>query len=563
MRPFEEESLVKNFRKALANGRIRAYFQPIYRSFTKKVFCAEALARWFFTEDTVLSPEVFVPVLEKNDLICELDLEILRQLCEAFQKLKQRGTPINAFSVNLSRYDFKNEGLFDQVTGILRQYDVPPEAVKLEITETLMIEDDETFKKLFQRFSEAGFSIWMDDFGSGFSSLNVLQRYQFDVIKFDMLFLNNLTLRGRELIAYLISTVKTLGIHTLIEGVESEEQREFMLMVGCEAQQGFYYSKPLSLEELIRLVDADPDLLEKKEDWNYWNQIGTLNFLNAHSLKEFSARLAGRADEKYIMDSFDNSIALLECSQQEFHYVYASPGYRQRVHELGFDSVGGLEAALSNQRSHHYLMLRKTILEAIQTGETKTIEYVNKDVYYRLNLQLLARKAGWVMLGVHLSTFDSEREVKTAQAMLNYSSALFSTYELVVLIFPERRAATRLYTSYDLPVYDKEPSLDESIVKFCQAEIYAADQERYMEFLNLKTLGERIEASENNSIQGFFRTRWNQNAGAEQGRWYTARVTNIPNPSERAFILTFQSIRGDFSDWVDLIIKEHPEFQPS
>ena len=551
----DEAYLVDHFHEAVENGRIQAYFQPIFRSYTGKIFCAETLARWFTPDGTMLPPDDFISALERNGLIYELDMEILRQACALYKDLRDRGTPLYSFSVNLSRKDFGNTDLFERVITTLKKYDVPHEAIKLEITESHMLEDTETFERIFRHFSEAGLSVWLDDFGSGYSSLNVLQNYSFDVIKFDILFLRNLSVKGRELLASLISMAKTLGIHTLAEGVETKEQKEFLKALGCEAQQGFYYSRPIPKENLIALINSQPDILETREDKIYWDQIGRLNFLSPNPLKDFSKlkETGGKTDPT--LGGYDNSVALMECSQSEFNYVYATAGYREQVRELGFDTLDGLEQAFSNQRSYQFLMIRKLILDAIQQGTVQTVEYVNKDVYYRLSVQVLSRKKGWVMLAVHLVTFDSEQEVKTARDMLNYGSALFSTHELVVLIFPDSNRAARLYTAIDLPIYDHEDSITGSVEKFCEAEVEPVDQSRYLQFMDFNTMKKRIEASPKKFIQNYFRMRW----GKETHNWHTARVTEITTYSETAYLLTIQSVQGNGKHMLDVVANEHPE----
>ena len=551
----DEVYLVNHFHEAVENGRIQAYFQPIYRSYTGKVLCAESLARWFTPDGTMLPPDDFIPVLEQNGQIFDLDMEILRQACAFYRELSDRGTPVHSFSVNLSSKDFKNTDLFDKVTATLDKYDVPHEAIKLEITESHMLEDIETFKKIFRQFNDAGFSVWLDDFGSGYSSLNMLQNYSFDVIKFDMLFLRNFSGKARDLLASLISMAKTLGVHTLTEGVETEEHREFLKAAGCEAQQGFYYSKPISREKLIALIDEQTILPEAKEDKGYWDQIGKLDFLSPNPLKEFADRKeAGNGTEGHF-GVISNSIALMECSQAQFNYVYVTNSYKEQIRDLGFDSINGLEQAFSDNRSYQFLMVRKLILDAIQQGTVQTVEYVNKDVYYRLSMQLLSRKKGWVMLAVHLNTFDSDREVKTARDMLNYGSALFSTYDLAVLIFPESNKATRIYASNDLPIYDHEASITGSVEKFCEAEVEPVDQRRYLRFMDFSTMKDRIEASPKKFIQNFFRMRW----GGGSGNWYSARVTEITTYTEYAYLLTIQSVQGNENQLLDLAANEHPE----
>ena len=551
----DEAYLVDHFHEAVENGRIQAYFQPIFRSYTGKIFCAETLARWFTPDGTMLPPDDFISALERNGLIYELDMEILRQACALYKDLRDRGTPLYSFSVNLSRKDFGNTDLFERVITTLKKYDVPHEAIKLEITESHMLEDTETFERIFRHFSEAGLSVWLDDFGSGYSSLNVLQNYSFDVIKFDILFLRNLSIKGRELLASLISMAKTLGIHTLAEGVETKEQKEFLKALGCEAQQGFYYSRPIPKENLIALINSQPDILETREDKIYWDQIGRLNFLSPNPLKDFSKLKETGEKTDPALGGYDNSVALMECSQTEFNYVYATAGYREQVRELGFDTLDGLEQAFSNQRSYQFLMIRKLILDAIQQGTVQTVEYVNKDVYYRLSVQALSRKKGWVMLAVHLVTFDSEQEVKTARDMLNYGSALFSTHELVVLIFPDSNRSARLYTAIDLPIYDHEDSITGSVEKFCEAEVEPVDQSRYLQFMDFNTMKKRIEASPKKFIQNYFRMRW----GEETHNWHTARVTEITTYSETAYLLTIQSVQGNGKHMLDVVANEHPE----
>ena len=250
-----EKYILSHFFEALETGRIQPYYQPVFRSITGKICDAEALARWDDETYGILSPAVFIPVLEKYRLIYELDMAVLRQTCAFYRRLKQHGTPLHAFSVNLSRQDFNESELFERVTGILQEYEVPPEAVKLEITESTMLQDIDTFKRVFDLFHSAGFTIWIDDFGSEYSSLNMLQNYDFDVLKFDLLFLRNFSDRSRQMLSALVNMAKNLGIHSVAEGVETQEQAEFLRSIGCEGLQGYYYSRPLPSDEFVAFLE--------------------------------------------------------------------------------------------------------------------------------------------------------------------------------------------------------------------------------------------------------------------------------------------------------------------
>ncbi|MCR5527621.1 MAG: EAL domain-containing protein [Saccharofermentans sp.] len=542
-----KDYILEHFSEALENGCIFPFFHPIYRTMTGKITCAEALARWSDPQYGLLSPADFITILEDEGLIFDLDMTILEKACKMYSDLKVAGHLLHSFSVNLSRQDFKHEELFDRVNQILASYDVPHESIKLEITESLMLEDLESFKRTFTRFTDAGYTVWIDDFGSGYSSLNMLQNYSFDLLKLDMLFLRDFSEQKKKMIASVINLSKSLGFHTLVEGVEEKEQLEFLRDAGCEAVQGYLLAKPLSGQELSDLFEDQPSLVETLEDKYYWNSIGQLNLLSANPLEEFEG-------EQDLYAS--NQVALLEISEESMKHVYVNKSYLDCLVELGYPSLEDLEDAFNNRKSDQYLMLKKMMDEAVGTGMIREIEYINNDVFYRLRAKLLARMKDHAMVALKLSTFDSDREIETAKEMLSYGNALFSTYELVVMFYPDCNTANRIYTTHNLPVYDREATIHISLRKFCEAEVAPMDQERYMRFLDFDTLKDRIKAGKRGFISGFFRMCW----GQERYNWYVARVTLLPSAGEFAIMLTIQALQQEESDCVDRLSHEHPEY---
>ena len=541
--------LTERFDEALKNGFIRAFFQPIYRSMTGNMMCAESLARWIDPEYGVINPGLFITVLESEDKIFELDMEILRQACTFYRDLKDRGIDLDSISVNLSRKDFSNHDLFNRVIEILDTYDVPHDVIKLEITESLMLEDVETFRDVMQKFNEAGFSMWMDDFGSGYSSLNVLKNYNFDLMKFDVLFLKDFSLKGRRLLASMINMAKSLGIQTLAEGVELKEHREFLKAAGCEVLQGFFFSRPMPKEELIKLIEDKTIELERSADRSYWGQIGQLNLLSASPLEDFVVSENG--DHEIV----GASVALLECTPDKVHYVYTSESYRRSLQELGYDSVSALEDAFNDHRANQYLLLKKFIDDTVRSGTIRYVEYENNDVFYKLSAKCIARKDDSVMLATCLNTFDTEVELKTAKELMSYSNSLFSTYELVVLMYPESGIANRIYSSNILPEYDKEANIRMSLKKFCENEVDPEDQERYLKFLDFSTVSERVGNDPRGFIQGVFRMRWSGN----ERKWHIVRFSRVSTSSENSYILTIQAVPAAASLVLDMAIENHPE----
>ena len=216
----------------------------------------EALARWNDPVVGFLSPARFIPILEKNHDIYKLDCYILRQTCQALRRRLDQQLPVVPVSFNLSRLDFFLCDIFQVVEDTVRTYGLPRDLIHLEITETMLVHDKEVIKEALGRFLQAGYQILMDDFGSGYSSLNVLKDVQVDMLKMDMMFMFKAKYDGRAetIISSVIRMAKWLNIPVIAEGVDRAEQVEFLKSVGCDYIQGFYYSKPLPAADYEKLI---------------------------------------------------------------------------------------------------------------------------------------------------------------------------------------------------------------------------------------------------------------------------------------------------------------------
>ena len=200
MQHIDEQYILDNFETALNSGHIQAYYQPVIRTLTERICSVEALARWQDPMTGLLSPYIFISVLEKNRLIHKLDLAILENICVTYNEMKEKNIPLHPFSINLSRLDFNEVNMLDEISGILKKHNVPANAIHIEITESVMLDNTAYFRRIFDSFHDAGFAILMDDFGSGYSSLNVLKDYRFDVLKIDMRFLSDIGNRSKKIL---------------------------------------------------------------------------------------------------------------------------------------------------------------------------------------------------------------------------------------------------------------------------------------------------------------------------------------------------------------------------
>ncbi len=245
-----EKYIVDNIDSAIENGYIKVYYQPIIRVATGKITGWEALARWEDPQKGFLNPGLFVDVLEKNNLIHKLDSYIIDLVFSDYRHVIERKGQLEICSINLSRLDFVLMDLFGFIDEKRKEYDLPKEILRFEITESVMFEDSEFVKQQIDRFHEYGYTIWMDDFGSGYSSLNVLRNFDFDLIKLDMKFLNNLETdsHGKIMLYHIINMIKEMGMLTLAEGVETRDQFNLLRRLGCDSVQGFLFGKPLPTE---------------------------------------------------------------------------------------------------------------------------------------------------------------------------------------------------------------------------------------------------------------------------------------------------------------------------
>ena len=248
--------LITHIDEAIENEYIKVFYQPVIDVKTNKLRGFEALARWMDPKHGMISPLDFIGVLEEAHLIHKLDVFILKKVCERYRQETELGHKCVPMSFNLSRLDFKLSEIFKEVKRFTDMYNVPPEMLHIEITESVLDDDDgEYIKEQVKRFQNNKFEVWMDDFGAGFSSLNMLKDYDFDFIKIDMVFLRNFTEKSKVVIQAMVEMAKHLHLGTLTEGVETQEHLDFLKEIGCDLVQGYYFSKPLPYEEVMKVLE--------------------------------------------------------------------------------------------------------------------------------------------------------------------------------------------------------------------------------------------------------------------------------------------------------------------
>lgn len=251
-RLYKEKRLEDNMNKALEKGEFIVYYQPKYSlGDVNEIEGAEALIRWNSPEFGFISPIDFIPLFEKNGFIVNIDMFVFEEVCKTLNKWINKGyTPV-PISVNMSRVHLYRDNFIENITDLISKYNISPEFIELELTESVVFDNLNILIDIMKKIKEIGFLISMDDFGSGYSSLNLLKDLSFDILKLDRGFLIETTdtKRGKIIISKIVEMAKAIDIKVICEGVETYEQVEFLKEIGCDKVQGYLFAKPMVLDE--------------------------------------------------------------------------------------------------------------------------------------------------------------------------------------------------------------------------------------------------------------------------------------------------------------------------
>ena len=253
-----EQQLTNPMEEALLQRQFEVYYQPVVDLNTGDVVSAEALVRWNHPEKGMVSPGFFIPFFEHNGFIIKLDAYIREEVCRNMMELRRRGLRNIPVSVNVSRLEFYDPNLCRSIIDLTERYRLEPQMMRLEITESAYTDNPQQLLAAMKELQNYGFQVLMDDFGSGYSSLNMLKDVPVDILKMDMKFLEDQGISGRgpEILASLVRMAKKLGMRTIAEGIETKEQGDFLRSVGCEYGQGYYYARPMPADSFTSLLMA-------------------------------------------------------------------------------------------------------------------------------------------------------------------------------------------------------------------------------------------------------------------------------------------------------------------
>ena len=377
--------VVNHIDDAIANGYIKIYYQPVVRTITETFCGMEALVRWIDPEYGFLNPGVFIGALEESKQIHKLDSHVIELVCKELREQLDQGHPVVPVSFNLSRLDFVGCDIFNVVETALEKYKIDREYIRVEITESIMASDSYVQSEI-QRFRLVGYEVWMDDFGSGYSSLNTLKDYKFDELKIDMAFLSNFNEVSRVIIGSTVRMAKNLGLKTLAEGVETKEQIEFLKSIGCEKMQGYYYGKPQPFAETMKHMASQGIVAEDHDMRVVYSKLGSIDY------------------------QVENSKAILSSENGKFTFLFMNKQFEEQVLSVGFPSVDAVVKSINDPENPSYYTLHE--MEKAAYVAPQEITYATHGTYLYLRGALVADINGrhvydMTLRNTHVSAFDS------------------------------------------------------------------------------------------------------------------------------------------------------------
>ncbi len=409
----QEQELIGDMEDALRQGQFQVYLQPQYNHSNGAVVGAEALVRWFHPTKGLIPPGAFIPVFERNGFINKLDTYMWEQVCSLLRQWIDQGRDVVPVSVNISRVDIADNGLLDTLTNIVAKYHLPESLLRLEITESAYMDNPEQLITMVNRLREHGFLVEMDDFGSGYSSLNMLKNVPVDVLKLDMKFLSSIDERGGNILNSVVRMAHWLDLPVIAEGVETLAQADYLHSVGCQVMQGYYYARPMPVVQFEELM-ANAHLSTPEDSLPETVVEGSLDFIDPTT------------QSALLFSSFVGGAAIMEYDGYELETLRINERYLEELQTTTAAYHTHRKGLMQHVYEDHRPMLVQALEQAEKTGKQQQCELMVRAVppnegyvWLHAHIRFLARNMGHLIYYFDISNTTSQRLLMDNYQRLN------------------------------------------------------------------------------------------------------------------------------------------------
>ncbi len=471
--------------EAIEKEDIKIYYQPIIRAMTGEVCGKEALARWDDPVYGLMMPEQFIPVLEEYKLIYKLDSFVIKKVCAHYNHCAGRKDPLTPISFNLSWLDFELCDIISILNKEVEENRIPRQMIRVEINERLISHDRELIKNKIKQLHEEGYDIVMDDFGSGHSSINILKDYVFDELKIDMRLLWGDDDRSKKIIEYLCSMAKSLNLTSTAEGVETREQIDFLNRAGCEKMQGFYFGKPMFYWDLVPFLREKGLTAESLGEKEYYDTLGGID----------------------VREKSNTSYALIEYCNKSMRFLYINDQFRMNLSSLDINTFDFLDRLCNDQEYNVNFKFANMLKRAREKKKEQVIDFVWNGDYCIGKVNYLAGTGKKDACEAELINLSMDSRVNHLEKINDALDGVFSIFDRVALFDQDKDLVTTLYKDTEYVGQYEGSSYSANVAAYIKQEIYPEDRERYRQFIDPKTIRERIRNSGRSFISGCFRFR--------------------------------------------------------
>ncbi|MFN2937448.1 EAL domain-containing protein [Lachnospiraceae bacterium YH-ros2226] len=477
--------IVTNFDKAVEEKWIQVWYQPVVRTMTKTVCSMEALVRWMDPSYGMISPGEFIPTLEETGKIYKLDLYVFEEVCAEISKRWKKGENLIPVSVNLSRKDFLHDDLPEAIDRISSKYEVPREFTCLEITESAFVKNLDKVDPFIRRFHEMGYKVWMDDFGSGYSSLGILNNYSFDELKLDMSFLRKFDDKSKRIITSFVKMAKELDISTLAEGVETKEQYLFLRKIGCEKIQGYYFGKPMEISSMFSHLQEKGLVLEPSKWRAYFTKLSRIDYLT------------------------DKTLCVVDDDGDEMKILFANDAYLEVLHRDHVLDVRDWEKKINTPGDPIHVFHRQYADQQLRRfSGPQVTAYPSGDHYMQLTGSVEAIEGRHELYTIHIQYIDINLESFQQVEIETMSDFYFMASDVAIYdlekntVLGVKSSMAEQPMSLGVELNDLASVMDAWRMDYC----YLPDQDRMADFLDVSTLQARLKNNPKHALTGLFRS---------------------------------------------------------
>ena len=510
--------IVNKIDEALQLEWIKVHYQPVIRSLTGELCGFESLARWEDPQLGRLAPDKFIGALEDCKQIYKLDCYMVDKVCRDIHDRFDAGLEMVPVSINFSRLDFLICDMLDIVEKAVEKYDIPRDYIHIEITESMVVSDGELMRRIIDRFRDKGYGIWMDDFGSGYSSLNLLKDFSFDVLKMDMKFLSSFNVKSKSIMRSVVNMAKDIGIMTLAEGVETIEEADFLKEIGCGRLQGYYFGKPEPLDVVFEHL-KEKGIKTEGRRWHHFYDIAGFN-----------------------VRATDTPLEILEYDGADFKTLYMNDAYKLQI----FDNLPDLEEADRRiYRAGSPLVPKYHEFAAAMSKSKKpeTFYYTGNSNYLCFSGREIAEQDGHCLYKGSILNITIDRNQVKRDDMEIKLRELNHLFAVVLLFNPEENFVTPLIGKFKLYRGPERVDMKTSTMMMANTVIHPGDRERYLQFMDSQTFIDRIQMTGTGIIEDAFRFK------NDDGNFWWALVSlmMLSGPSGNEFMYCVKPLMKDSS----------------